>query len=150
MWVRYLGWKDPLAWEITTHSSILAWREKARIPWTEKPGGLWSMGSQRVRHEWSHHGIEFSESLKKSNYLQWTWFYNLKYLAPYISGIWKPKFCINFLQRLQDPQNINPNISIHETGCQPPICILFLSPNFSTDTVLSTYLCDMVSHFITF
>ena len=32
--------------DMATHSSILAWR----IPWTEEPGGLWSMGSQRVRH----------------------------------------------------------------------------------------------------
>ena len=34
---------------MATHSSILAWR----IPWTEEPGGLYSMGSQRVRHDWS-------------------------------------------------------------------------------------------------
>ena len=40
------GWKDLLAKEMATHSSILAWR----IPWTEKPGGLQSMWSQRVRH----------------------------------------------------------------------------------------------------
>ena len=39
--VRSLGWEDPLEKE-TTHSSILAWR----IPWTEEPGGLQSMGSQ--------------------------------------------------------------------------------------------------------
>ena len=41
-WVRFLGWEDPLEKEIATHSSILAWR----IPWTEEPGGLQSMGSQ--------------------------------------------------------------------------------------------------------
>ena len=41
------GWEDPLEKEIETHSSILAWR----IPWTEKPGGLQSMGSQRVGHD---------------------------------------------------------------------------------------------------
>ena len=44
--VRSLGRKDPLEKGITIHSSILAWR----IPWTEEPGGLQSMGSQRVRH----------------------------------------------------------------------------------------------------
>ena len=43
-WVRSLGWEDPLQEEMATHSSILAWK----IPWTEKPGGLQSMGSQRV------------------------------------------------------------------------------------------------------
>ena len=42
--VRSLGWEDPLEKEMTTHSSILAWR----IPWTEEPGKLQSMGSQRV------------------------------------------------------------------------------------------------------
>ena len=46
-WVRSLGWEDPLEKEVATHSSILAWR----IPSTEEPGGLQSMGSQRVRHD---------------------------------------------------------------------------------------------------
>ena len=41
-----LGWEDPLEKAMATHSSILAWE----IPWTEEPGGLESMGSQRVRH----------------------------------------------------------------------------------------------------
>ena len=44
--VHYLGQEDPLEKEMATPSSILAWR----IPWTEEPGGLQSMGSQRVRH----------------------------------------------------------------------------------------------------
>ena len=41
-WVRFLGWEDPLEKEMATHSSILAWK----IPWTEEPGGLQSMGPQ--------------------------------------------------------------------------------------------------------
>ena len=45
-WVRSLGREDTLEKEMATHSSILAWG----IPWTEKPGGPQSMGSQRVRH----------------------------------------------------------------------------------------------------
>ena len=45
--VRSLGQEDPLEEGMATHSSILAWR----IPWTEEPGRLQSMGSQRVRHE---------------------------------------------------------------------------------------------------
>ena len=44
--VQSLGWEDPLEKEMAAHSSILAWR----IPWTEEPGGLQSMGSQRVGH----------------------------------------------------------------------------------------------------
>ena len=46
-WVRSLGQEDPLVKEMATHSSILAWR----IPWIEEPGGLQSMGSQRVGHD---------------------------------------------------------------------------------------------------
>ena len=45
--VQSLGWEDPLEKAIATHSSILAWE----IPWTEEPGGLQSMGSQRVGHD---------------------------------------------------------------------------------------------------
>ena len=47
MWVRPLGWEDPLEKEKATHSGVLAWD----IPWTEKPGGLQSTGSQRVRQD---------------------------------------------------------------------------------------------------
>ena len=49
MWVRSLCGEDPLEKRMATHSSILAWK----IPWTEEPGGLQSMGSQRVRHNWA-------------------------------------------------------------------------------------------------
>ena len=45
--VRSLGWKDPLEREMATHSSILAWRTS----WTEEPGGLQFIGSQRVGHD---------------------------------------------------------------------------------------------------
>ena len=45
--VRSLGWEDPLEKGMATHSSILGWR----IPWTAKPGGLQSMGSQTVRQD---------------------------------------------------------------------------------------------------
>ena len=46
-WVQSLGWEDPLEKEMAAHSSILAWK----IPWTEEPGRLQSMGSQRVGHD---------------------------------------------------------------------------------------------------
>ena len=45
-WFRSLGQEDPLEEERATYSSFFPWR----IPWTEEPGGVWSMGSQRVRH----------------------------------------------------------------------------------------------------
>ena len=47
MWVLSLGGDDPLKEGMATHSSTLAWR----IPWTEEPGGLQFMGSQRVGHD---------------------------------------------------------------------------------------------------
>ena len=46
IWVRSLGWENPLEKGTATHSSTLAWR----IPWKEEPGGLQSMRSLRVRH----------------------------------------------------------------------------------------------------
>ena len=45
-WDQSLGWEEPLKKGMATHSSILAWR----ITWTEEPGGLQSLASQRVRH----------------------------------------------------------------------------------------------------
>ena len=64
--------EDPLEKEMTTHSSILAWR----IPWTEEPGRLQSMGSQIVRHDWSdlacthaqHHSDQRRKAQKIHNY----------------------------------------------------------------------------------
>ena len=47
MWVRSLGQEDPLEEDMEDHSSILAWR----IPWTEEPSGLQSVGLQKVRHD---------------------------------------------------------------------------------------------------
>ena len=57
--VQSLGQEDPLEKVIVTHASVLAWR----IPWIEEPGGLQSMGSQRVRHDWATEAL----SKKPSN-----------------------------------------------------------------------------------
>ena len=46
-WVQSLGWEDPLEKGVAAHSSILGWK----IPWTEEPGRLKSIGSQRVEHD---------------------------------------------------------------------------------------------------
>ena len=48
-WVQFLGWEDPLEKEVAAHSSTLAWK----TPWSEEPGWLLSMGSQRVGHDWT-------------------------------------------------------------------------------------------------
>jgi len=71
-WVRSQGWEDPLEKGKATHSSTLAWR----IPRTEEPGRLQSMGSQRVRHDWAtsqNYCSDYSHAIKtlapeKKNY----------------------------------------------------------------------------------
>ena len=55
IWVQSLGRKNPLEKEMTTHSSILAWK----ISWTEEPGGLQSMAQQRVGHDWATNTSNF-------------------------------------------------------------------------------------------
>ena len=55
-WVQFLGWEVPLEKEMAAHSGILAWR----ITCTEEPGGLQSMGSQRVISQWKPYGIKIS------------------------------------------------------------------------------------------
>ena len=64
-WVRSLGWEDALEKGMTMHSSILAWR----IPWTEEPGGLQSMGLHRVRHDWkTNTGLSHVTALEQCGY----------------------------------------------------------------------------------
>ena len=61
-WVRFLGGEDPLEKEMATHSSTLA----GKVPWTEKPGRLQSMGSQRVGHDFATSlSLKMSSSLKR-------------------------------------------------------------------------------------
>ena len=62
-WIRSLGWEDPLEKEMAPHSSTLAWK----VPWAEKPGELWSVGSQR--------GYNWATSLSLSIVsLDWSYF----------------------------------------------------------------------------
>ena len=65
--VRSLGWEDPLEKEKATHCTILAWR----IPQTEEPGGLQSMGSQRVGHKNIYHfqSTEYMPGLAQDKHL---------------------------------------------------------------------------------
>ena len=55
IWVQSLGREGPLKKGMAAHSNILA----RRIPWTEEPGGLQSMGLQRVRHDWATYTFTF-------------------------------------------------------------------------------------------
>ena len=68
--VQFLGQKDPLEKKMATHSSIPAWR----IPRTEQPGGLQTMGSQRVRHDWAANTF-FQTNKKVFLKLQAVWFH---------------------------------------------------------------------------
>ena len=61
MWVWSLGREDALEKEMATHSSILAWR----TPWTEEPGELQSIGSQRVGHDWGDLACKHSRTKSK-------------------------------------------------------------------------------------
>ena len=66
--VQSLGWEDPLGKGMTTHSNILAWK----MPWTKDPGGLQSMGLQRVWHGWRD--LEFMHApylSQKTSLIMW-------------------------------------------------------------------------------
>ena len=65
--VQSLGWEESLEKEMATHSSILAWR----IPWIEHPGGLQSMGSHRVRHNWS----DLAQQHSTESFIWFIWFW---------------------------------------------------------------------------
>ena len=54
--VQFLDWEDPLEKGMVTHSSVLAWR----IPWTDKPGGLQSMGLRRAGHDLAANTFTFA------------------------------------------------------------------------------------------
>ena len=81
--IRALGQEDPLERGMATQSSILAWR----IPCTEEPGGLQSMWSQRVRHDWVTNTFIFKIPYLDSTPLN----YDTQILAWRISGL-KPRF----------------------------------------------------------
>ena len=77
-WVQPLGWQDLLDKEMATHLSILAWK----IPWMEEPGRLWSMGSQRVRHDWA-------------TSLHFIFFFPHKKVAPFIPTLQDLTYSLN-------------------------------------------------------
>ena len=68
--VQSLGREDPLEKEMASQSSILAWR----IPWTEEPGGLQSMGSQRVKHNWETNTFTFHFQINIYAYIYMEYF----------------------------------------------------------------------------
>jgi len=87
--VRSLGKEDPLEKEITTHSSILAWE----IPWTEEPGGLqslWSQKNQTWLNNWAHKNILFSFLYKHTHTYFFSipsWLHSVLFLPFWISPL---------------------------------------------------------------
>ena len=71
MWVWSLGLEDPLVEEMAIHSSILL----SKIPWTEEPGGLQSVGSQRVRRDWAtkHSTLRSTNHAHRASQQDWIW-----------------------------------------------------------------------------
>ena len=71
MLVQSLSWEDPMEEGMATHANILAWR----IPWIEEPGRIQSIGSQRVRHDWSNwactHPLVLEQFVKRLSLLYW-------------------------------------------------------------------------------
>ena len=67
MWVPSLCWEESLGKGTATHSSILTWR----IPWTEEPGRLQSMGSQRVGHDWATNSYAVAEEDSRRCHILW-------------------------------------------------------------------------------
>ena len=92
MWVWPLGQEEPLEKEMAIHSSILAWE----IPWTEEPGGLQSMGSQRVRHNRTQHIIaNIDWGLSQAQYSMLSLHYALKSLHnPVRNPVWAVTYTV--------------------------------------------------------
>ena len=67
IWFQSLSHEDPLEKEMATHSNILAWR----ILWSEEPGGLQSLGSQRVRHNWATNTFTLLKKMYRWKIITW-------------------------------------------------------------------------------
>ena len=123
-WVWSLGQGDPLEEEMATHSSILAWR----IPWAEELGGLQSMGSQRVRHDWATKQQSSVSSVQSLSCVQ-------LFVTPWTAARQTSLFLINSwsLLKLMSIKPVMP--SNHLILCRP---LLLLPSIFPSTMVLSS------------
>ena len=101
IWVWSPGQEDPLEKGMATHSSILAWR----IPWAEEPGGLQSMGWQRVRHNWVTNAHTKCQVRVKGGKISLCWLCNAMHLD-----------CAGWCTFLITPQTKNMGGKIHFVG----------------------------------
>ena len=132
-WVWSLGWEDSMENGMANNSSILAWR----TPWTEEPGGLQSMGSERVRHNWVTNTYTLfwahyltSDQIRLDQWLSCVWLPATPSIAARqaslsITNSWSSL-------RLTSIESVMP--SSHLILCRPP---LLLPPN----THIQTYTC---------
>ena len=120
-WVWSLGLEDPLEKEMATHSNILAWR----IPWTEEPGRLQFMGSQRVGHDWA-------TSLSLS-FLSWLNSLPVLTLHPLNSVVLKYKHDTHLHVRWHS--ELKPWKVMIQHATEPIICPLFCIPSLVAQTV---------------
>ena len=114
MQVPPLGWEDPLEKGMATHSSILAWS----IPWTEEPGGLQSIGSQRIRHErsnWACTCPRRSPQSTEQSSLCYAVLYRRSPVCCFLSLL-SPLFLISSCQE-QEEWQATPRTEIIEMGC---------------------------------
>ena len=93
--VPSLGQEYPLEKDMATHSSILAWR----IPWTEEPGGLQSMGSQRVRHEWSDWACPLRTDICSLKYVFHALHKEVQHFGAGRNFTWVPKASLHYRWR---------------------------------------------------
>ena len=98
-WVWSLGWEAPLEKEMATHSSTLAWR----IPWTEEPCRLQSVGSQRVGHNWAT-SLPSTSFLpyKLCKYLEIIMYLSRGHLVLLLVSIWAKEYALNPVKNLPE------------------------------------------------
>ena len=129
--VRSLDWEDPLEEGMATHSRILAWR----IPWTEKPGGLQSIGSQKVRRDWS----DLAHTWQKEASQEQCPRHGLLVQPPQLTwaALWQPVPCEygrwgqGFEQRFSSPYLRAPRAGLNHQG--------WFNNNHGTEALLSTH-----------
>ena len=97
-----LGWEGPLEKKMATHSSILTWE----IPWTEEPGRLQSMGSQRIRHDWATNSFTLPEPIILPFCSSSSWIYQPQQSTPCMLSWF---LLVHIIQVIQVPQHLGVN-----------------------------------------
>ena len=119
-WVWSLGQEDPLEKGMATHSSILAWR----IPWTEKPGGLKSVGSQRVGHNWITL-TKRGDTNRHREDAMWQWRQRLRWCGLKPSN---SKNCLQLSEAARGKEGSSPDPSQREQSAANTLILDFWPP----------------------